>query len=585
MSMMMASRRSWMLLLCAIVMVSSETVPQNLFDLKVDPSEMKNMLEDSDQSEALSYFTDRISYWNDNLRNPEVPDPTTRESGWANLGGVGPWLTKDYENDEISQIYDTSSSPHIVFVMIDDWGWNDFGLRSTYLSWTTPHIDNLAREGVSLENYFTYQTCAPSRGAFMTGRYSLRLGMWETHDQAELPLLETTLAEEMKSAGYRTYLVGKWHLGTSTPQHLPTSRGFDYFYGYLSGYIDYWSKTYNGHIDLYENDQLLREDDEALDSTLHTSYLFQSKVEDVIKSHVNDYPNDPMFLFYALQLIHAPWSAPEVYLSRCQYPTGFDSKSVADAEYNVCGMNLMLDEAIANLTCSLNTHGLAENTIMILASDNGGEGTISGNSYPFKGHKGSYYRGGVSATAIVHSKMLPTSRRGTTYDGLVHVTDWLPTLMHLASNGEWTGSYSDAELDGVNVWDSILSGEDSPREEIVHFVNGDNAVIQRKNLKYFYGQPINHVDSPQFVFTRDLSPESAQISCDTPSLLVQLRTENVFAQVNVLVYVTGVIFVIIAAINVVIVLRRRSFGKKAEEKLLYPSAEDTHPLVYQAQRL
>eukprot|EP01035_Chromulina_nebulosa_P023701 gene23701-30736_t len=200
---------------------------------------------------------------------PQVPNPSIRYKGWASKKGISPWVETDFKSIDIKQRYNNENAPNIVFVLVDDWGWNDVGFRSNYLAWTTPTIDSLMSEGINLDNYYTYQQCTPSRGALMTGRFALRLGLWEAHDQAELPLHEVTLAQELKSAGYQTYLIGKWHLGTSTNQHLPNNRGFDYFYGYLSGYIDYWSKTYDNFQDLYENKKLVSDPDE-LSSDLHT---------------------------------------------------------------------------------------------------------------------------------------------------------------------------------------------------------------------------------------------------------------------------------------------------------------------------
>ena len=124
----------------------------------------------------------------------------------------------------------------------------------------------------------------------------------------------------MKSAGYRTYLVGKWDLGFSTSAHLPTRRGFDYFYGYLNGVIDYWTKNFETHLDLHENEDLVTDAD-AISPTLHAAHLFQRKAEAAIASHAAGYPGTPMFLLYPTQLIHSPWDAPSSYLDRCAMPT------------------------------------------------------------------------------------------------------------------------------------------------------------------------------------------------------------------------------------------------------------------------
>jgi arylsulfatase A-like enzyme len=288
---------------------------------------------------------------------------------------------------------------------------------------------SLANNGVLLTNYYTNDVCAPSRSTLMTGRYSLRLGVYDNY--AELPLTETTLAEELKSAGYRNYIVGKWHLGMSTYSHFPLQRGFDYFYGYVDGQTTYYSKsTSDGYIDLFENNDFVTSKDE-LSPEYHAAYLFQSKAEAVVKYHAENYNNTPMFLYYAMQLIHNPWTAPDIYMSRCSSDTTTDS--VLEAEYNnYCGMNLMLDEAIANLTCTLESYGFSDNTVMIISGDNGGEMNILGNSYPFRGHKGSMLRGGVSNTAIIHSQLLPSSIRGTQYTDTVYIAGkFFIQLVHL----------------------------------------------------------------------------------------------------------------------------------------------------------
>jgi arylsulfatase A-like enzyme len=225
-------------------------------------------------------------------------------------------------------------------------------------------------------------------------------------------------------------MVGKWHLGYSTVQHTPPQRGFDYYYGYLNGYVDYWTKSYGGYLDLHENTDLVTNEDE-IDPTLHNGYLMQTKAEAVIADHAENYADQPMFLYYAMQLIHGVWSAPQDYLDRCGMPESDTDDYVNSVEYNYCALNVMLDEAVGNLTCALQSNGMAANTILVIASDNGGESTIPGNSYPWRGQKGSFYKGGLMGTAIVHSQLLPSTAWGTTYNGLMHVTGELPLISQL----------------------------------------------------------------------------------------------------------------------------------------------------------
>ena len=140
--------------------------------------------------------------------------------------------------------------------------------------------------------------------------------------------------------------------------------------------------------------------------------------------------------------------------------------------------------ALANVTCALNAHNMADNTILVVVSDNGGYKTMTGNNYPLKGSKGTYFRGGVSSTAFVHSPLIGSKYRGVTYTGTMHVVDWLPTLMHAATNGAWSTPISGHVIDGVDLWDEIRKGGGSGvgRDEIVFYATQDKAVIQQVSL-------------------------------------------------------------------------------------------------------
>ena len=488
--MMMTTYSSWLwrvLCLLPVLMTVGVQGSSFLFNLNDDPNE-KTMLDPSDLPNVEMYnkLVERSAYWASIVTPAEAGDTSDKKVVWKEKQGVVSWATNvDFAVPEIPQKYAHSNAPHIVFVLVDDWGWNDVGYRSTSMAWTTPTIDKLANEGVKLENYFTAYSCIPARGALLTGRYPIRLGLWAAGEGAELPLTEITLAQELKSAGYQTYMVGKWHLGFSTAQHTPSNRGFDWSYTYWNGAIDYWTKQYGFYNDLHFGDDLVT-DAEELNSEVHNGYLMQTKAELAIAEHATTYPDKPMFLYYAMQLIHGVWSAPQSYKDRCGMPTTIADPTSQDVTYNYCALNVMLDEAVANLTCALEMHGMADNTVLVLVSDNGGEASVKGNSYPFLGNKGSYFRGGMSGTGFIHSKLLPESVRGQKYEGQMHVTDWLPTLMGLATGNEWSGSLFGAELDGVDQWNAISNAGStvdngwlgtaplvpSPRSEIVHYHDG-----------------------------------------------------------------------------------------------------------------
>lgn len=396
-----------------------------LYNLDEDPYEASTLMSTEYASE-LSGMEDACGYWKNLVIEPQLPDTTGNTAAWTTCGGICPWLESDYVPLDVQRKYDYENAPHIVFVLVDDWGYNYAGFQSTFLSWTTPTIDNLAQNGIKLSNYFTSTSCVPARAAFLTGRYPLRTGMWATGDSGDLPLSEVTIAQEMKSAGYKTYLAGKWHMGYSSNASIPTSRGFDYFYGYLNGFVDYYTKQYGTHLDLQDGDTLVTNPEE-ITSNLHNGYLIETKAEEFIAFHSANYPNDPMFLYYAMQLVHSPFEAPSVYTDRCATMSGLAAESQQDDYYqheelSLCGMNLMMDEAVANLTCALDAHGMSSNTVLIVVGDNGADKLINGGSYPYRGAKGSTYRGGVSVNCIIHSQLIDEDRRGSTYDGVVHVT-------------------------------------------------------------------------------------------------------------------------------------------------------------------
>ena len=527
-----------------LLLVVQHIGAEYVFNLTADPTESTDISKESSYTASIKQITELSELWLDRLVQPDTSgtetSSTTINEYYDDCGGICPYINNTYSTT-IEQIYSYEDAPHIVFVFVDDWGYNDVGYHSTYMPFVSPHIDALANGGIIIENYFTHESCTPARGALMTGRYALRLGFEECdeNDGAELPLSETTMAQMMQSAGYRTYLVGKWHLGYSSYARTPLYRGFDRFYGYYNGYIDYWTKSYDGFVDLQDG-EALETDATYLDSDYHSAYLFNEKVISMISDHAQDYADTPMFLYYAVQLVHFPREAPDNYVERC-------SKSYTDDAAIYCAQNLMLDEAISNLTCALKSNGLYNNTIMVVAGDNGGEGLINGTSYPFRGNKFDTYNGGVRTNAFIHSPLIDASLRGTTYTGKMHVTDWLPTLMGLATDNAWTNT---SEIDGYDQWSSILYDEASPRNEIIHYVySTDQYTIELDNIKVVT-ETLKKIINPTEVFEKDLCPDNARTACADSSItdeqintITQLYENNAYTDIY-----TSMVFVLLALI-------------------------------------
>ena len=526
-----------------------QTRTSYVFNLTADPTESIDISKDPAYTTSITQITELSEIWLDRLVQPDTSGTDTNSTiinaSYDECGGICPYINDTY-SVTVEQIYSYSDAPHIVFVFVDDWGYNDVGYHSTYMPFVSPNIDALANDGIIIENYFTHESCTPSRGALMTGRYALRLGFedCDENDDAELPLSETTMAQSMQSAGYRTYLVGKWHLGYSSYARTPLYRGFDKFYGYYSGYIDYYNKTYGGFLDLQDGDTL-ETDATYLDSDYHSAYIFNEKVQTMIADHAENHPSTPMFLYYALQLVHFPREAPDNYVERC-------SSSYSDDAAIYCAQNLMLDEAIANLTCALKSHGLYNNTILVVAGDNGGEGIVNGTSYPFRGNKYDKYNGGVRSNAFVHSPLIDATLRGKTYEGKMHVTDWLPTLMGLATDNAWTNT---TEIDGYDQWSAIVYAEASPRNEIIHYVyDTEHYTIELDGIKMIE-ESYKSVVEPSEIFATDLCPENARTLCSINNVVDESIIEFYETEYTILVdtYI-NLVFILTSLLAVMVMM-------------------------------
>lgn len=301
------------------------------------------------------------------------------------------------------------------------------------------------------------------------------------------------------SAGYQQWV------------YTPLFRGFNSFYGFYTGAVGYWTKSVSGVLDLHDNNELVTGD--ALSSSVHLTTLLQQKAEAAIASHTTLFPTSPLFLYYALENNHADgttavFEAPAAYMNKC---TGLASSNVIYQAY--CALTIMADEAIGNTVCALEAAGLASNMLLVVGlGDNGGWKSVEGSNYPYRGAKGSLMQGSVHNRAFIYGSMIPVSRHGSTYEGLVHISDWMPTFLSLASAGAWKAPYSGDTIDGLDVLPAILANDPSPRTEIFHNwapVKGSGA-MQIGGLKLIEGS-LTKVGIPLSVF--ELNGTSPLATC------------------------------------------------------------------------
>ena len=334
----------------------------------------------------------------------------------------------------------STARPNIVFILADDLGYGDFSAFNGGLS-HTPVLDGLMPQSVCLTQQYTASpVCNPSRAALMTGRYPHRTGSIDTLEWRgleRLALREFTLADALHGAGYRTGLVGKWHLGAYDPRYSPTRRGFDEAVCFRGGMHDYYQWR------LEFNDQVRRADGR---------YLTDVWTEEAV-SFIDRHHAEPFFLHVTYNAPHTPLQVPEEELKPF-----LDAGKVGRGVAHIYAMIHRLDTGVGRILEALRRHGLEDNTIVLFTSDNGpqfggqGDNCTTRFNCQFHGAKGSVYEGGIRVPAILRWPAgLPA---GQQCGAMIHFTDWFPTLLAAAG----VPCQPPNPLDGVNVL-PVLRGE------------------------------------------------------------------------------------------------------------------------------
>ncbi|XP_071964098.1 LOW QUALITY PROTEIN: arylsulfatase J-like [Antedon mediterranea] len=329
----------------------------------------------------------------------------------------------------LSRQIEATDRPNIVLIVADDYGFHDIGYHGSKIK--TPTLDKLAGEGVKLEKYYVQPICTPTRSQLMTGRYQIHTGLQHGVIRPDvpngLPLDEVTLPQKLKEYGYATHMVGKWHLGFYTEACVPNKRGFDSFFGYYIGAEDYYTHIREGGYDLRENYKVATEYNNT-----YSTVLFAEKANAVINAHNK---SQSLFLYIPFQAVHAPLEVPASYVEpyKSIYPNDNSRQTYA-------GMVTCMDEAIGNITTTLKTKGLYDNTVIIFSTDNGGQVRAGANNWPLRGWKGTLWEGGVHAVGFVHSPLLPKQVQGTINNELIHVSDWFPTIVEGLAQGDTKGT-------------------------------------------------------------------------------------------------------------------------------------------------
>ena len=424
---------------------------------------------------------------------------------------------------------------NFIVIMTDDQGYGDLSCMGN-TDFVTPNIDSLAKSGVRFTDWYAGSpVCSPSRACLMTGRYPGNAGVRAIlagHRKASgLTPKVPTLASALKKEGYQTNLVGKWHLGLAE-ECRPNRNGYDYFYGFMAGCIDYYSHIFywgmaDGHTnpthDLWENDREIYDNGEYF-----TDLVTRKAVERI---RVCGQKEEPFFLFVGYNAPHYPMHAPRKYMDRFAH-LPWDRQVMA-------AMISAVDDGVGDIVDELKRQGIYENTCIFYQSDNGpsreSRNWMDGREDPYygglpgglKGHKYSLFEGGIRVPGIFsYPGKVPGNQ-------VIHepcgAMDIFPTLLKEAG-----GNPGDYELDGRDIMEVMTQGASSPHREIFWEMEEQTAV-RRGDYKLVLNGVLEEGEGIQDpVFLSDLSKdpsESRNLAEELPELTREL-TEQALAWRN-----------------------------------------------------
>ncbi|XP_076466772.1 arylsulfatase I-like [Babylonia areolata] len=378
-----------------------------------------------------------------------------------------------------------SARPHVILILADDLGWGDVQWNDPDMR--TPVLQDLLENGVLLNNSYGHPLDSPSRAALFTGMYPYHMGLQhETMDpytQTYIPDNFTLLPSRLQALGYKTHMVGKWHLGFCDWKYTPTGRGFGSFAGFFTEGLDYFThKDEKGYYDFRAGEMI----DLHAEGT-HSMHVLTDRADYLIRNHDRTVP---LFLVLSFQAVHSPVQVPEAYLnsSTCAHLLN------DTARHKLCALVAMMDEAIGNVTSVLRDKEMLGASVVIVTSDNGGVTSQGSRNGPFRGENGDLYEGGTHLVTLMSSPSLLSGVHGTTYPGLFHQVDWVPTILSIA------GAPPNAAkgVDGVNQWHAVRSGGSSPRREIVYNIDDyyNHVALRVDNFKLMEG-PTTFIHHPQ----------------------------------------------------------------------------------------
>ena len=413
--------------------------------------------------------------------------------------------------------------PNIIIILGDDLGYCDTGLNGCK-EIPTPNIDSIGKRGVTFTNgYVTAPVCSPSRAGLLTGRYQHRFGFEFNagalpralnNKEMGLPVTEITLADLMKRAGYKTGMVGKWHLGMHEKFH-PTRRGFDEYFGFLFGGNSYINAALDGVTSAATESEgaaawprnprnPVMRNQAAVEENEYLTDAFAREAVAYIERH----KSEPFFLYAPFNAPHTPLQATKKYIDR--FPHIKDEKRRIYS-----AMVSALDDAVGAILQKLRETGLEKDTLVVFSSDNGCA-TYTGacTNGPLRYGKLTHLEGGFR---VPFAMQFPAKlKAGIVYDRAVSSLDLLPTAVNLAG-GELP---KDRQYDGVDLMPYLLGKNRAAPHDVLCWRNSPNSAIRKGNWKMFM--------AGEQVWLFDLSKDIGELknlAKERPDIVEQLKKE------------------------------------------------------------
>jgi arylsulfatase A-like enzyme len=409
-----------------------------------------------------------------------------------------------------------AESPNLLLIVADDLGWSDVGWHGGFAK--TPHMDRLVREGRELDRHYVQPVCTPTRAALLSGRCPGRFGpqALSPSNLRAMPLGTVTLASALKSAGYRTHIAGKWHLGARL-EWIPNHYGFDTSYGTLTGAADPWTHKYrkdSPYEDTWHRDgKLFSEEGNA------TELVAAEALKQITRGG-----SEPWFVYVPFHAVHTPVDAPPQYKEIYEGVNFHPDPVKHESRLRMAAMVSQLDAKIGEFVTALERTGQRERTLIVFTSDNGGIESLK-NAYvgtvphsplnsendPLRGQKNTLYEGGIRVCAFANwpGKLAPGRVSAPMY-----VSDWLPTVANLVG----VRPEASPAWDGIDRWKVLTGEETSPPPRTIYIAHPQGQALLHGDWKI-----IRHKAQPPQLFDLGKDPyEKEDLAAVQPDKLQEL---------------------------------------------------------------